>query len=347
MSGEFQFQALWVFVLLPLPWLVYRMLPRAHHNSAALKVPFYTSLESLEKGTPRLRSSRLWLILLCWLLLVISAARPQWIGEHTSVPLTGRDLMMAVDISGSMKARDMYFNHQPENRLEAVKRVAGDFIQRRKGDRIGLILFGTNAYLQAPLSLDRITVDQLLQESAIGLAGEKTAIGDAIGLAVKRLNDRPGTEKLLVLLTDGANTAGETNPLDAAELAKLAGLRIYTIGFGSDASGQKSFFGQNLFSRRNAVDIATLREVATITSGKFFRATDTETLEEIYRLIDRLEPVEQELDDLKPLYELFYIPLGFALFLSFGHTLFNLIDQSIVEQKRERKMRVVTSGLRS
>ncbi len=347
MSGEFHFQALWAFLFLPLPWLVHRLLPRAQQTSAALKVPFYRSLESLEKGAPKFRSSRLWFMLICWLLLVLAAARPQWIGEHTSVPLTGRDLMMAVDISGSMKARDMYFNDRPENRLDAVKRVAGDFIERRKGDRIGLILFGTNAYLQAPLSLDRITVNQLLQESAIGLAGEKTAIGDAIGLAVKRLNNRPGSEKLLVLLTDGANTAGETNPLDAARLAALAGLRVYTIGFGTDTSGQRSYFGQNLFSRRNAVDIATLREVAVITNGKFFRATDTETLQEIYRLIDRLEPVEQELDDLKPLYELFYLPLGLTLILSFGYVSWALLGPTLTFRRRGRRTTFVSEELRS
>jgi len=336
MHGDFHFEAVWVFLLLPLPLLVYRFFPRAENSAAALKVPFYQSLENLEGGKPGMRSSRLWFMLLCWVLLVIATARPQWIGENTAVPLSGRDLMMAVDISGSMKARDMYLNDRPENRLSAVKRVAGDFIKRRKGDRIGLVLFGTNAYLQAPLSLDRITVDQLLQESAIGLAGEKTAIGDAIGLAVKRLNNRPGAEKLLVLLTDGANTAGETNPLDAANLAALAGLRIYTIGFGTDSSGQNSFFGQNLFSRRNAVDIATLREVATITKGRFFRATDTESLQQIYQLIDQLEPVEQEIDELKPLYELFYIPLGLVLILTFGFASITLVSVWYSRDKKKK-----------
>jgi len=324
MNGEFHFEAVWVFFLLPLPLLVYALLPRAQSSAAALRVPFYRSLRDLEQSSAGIRTPRLWVMIICWMLLTIAAARPQWIGDNVSVPLSGRDLMMAVDISGSMKVRDMYVNGIPENRLLAVKRVAGDFIERRRGDRIGLILFGTNAYLQAPLSLDRVTVNQLLQESAIGLAGEKTAIGDAIGLAVKRLNDRPGTEKLLVLLTDGTNTAGSTDPIEAARLAALAGLRIYTIGFGSEGSNQSSFFGQSIFSRRNAVDISVLKQVAETTQGKFFRARDTETLQEIYRLIDQFEPVEEELDELKPLIELFYIPLGIALLLTFGFAGFAL-----------------------
>ncbi len=325
MNGEFHFEAAWVFFLLPLPFFVYRFLPKAHSSAAALRVPFYDSLGDLDQSKVNVRTPRLWFMLICWVLLLIAAARPQWIGDNASVPLSGRDLMMAVDISGSMKARDMYVNGIPENRLLAVKRVAGDFIEGRRGDRIGLILFGTNAYLQAPLSLDRVTVNQLLQESAIGLAGEKTAIGDAIGLAVKRLNDRPGTEKVLVLLTDGTNTAGSTDPIEAARLAAIAGLRIYTIGFGSEGSNQRSFFGQSFFNRRNSVDIAVLKEVAAVTEGRFFRAKDTETLKEIYRIIDQFEPVEEDLDELKPKLELFYIPLGLVLLLTLGFAGFALM----------------------
>jgi Ca-activated chloride channel family protein len=224
--------------------------------------------------------------------------------------LTGRDLMLAVDVSGSMKAMDMVHDRRPENRLRAVKRVAGEFIRGRSGDRVGLILFGSRAYLQAPLSLDRQTVDQLLQESAIGIAGERTAIGDAIGLALKRLKDRPGSDRLLILLTDGANTTGEMAPRRAAELAALGGLRIHTIGVGSGNSpGLPGLFA----GPGDGLDEATLRFIAETTGGRYFRATDAETLAQIYELIDEMEPVVESEERFRPVIELFHWPLGVVM----------------------------------
>ena len=170
--------------------------------------------------------------------------RPQWVGEPIALRISGRDLMLAVDLSGSMKRRDMQVGRDWVTRLAVVKRVAGEFIARRDGDRIGLILFGTRAYLQAPLTFDRPTVRTLLSEEAvIGLAGEQTAIGDAIGLGVKRLRERPAENRVLVLLTDGANTAGEVNPMDAARFAAKLGLKIYTIGVGADVAMMRRLYG--------------------------------------------------------------------------------------------------------
>ncbi len=307
------------FLILPLPLLVYLLLPRACSTSGrALKVPFFQDLENLRQ-TSNGKSSN-WLKLLAviaWILLVCAAARPQWIGEPLSMPISGRDLLLAVDISGSMQAKDMEINRKPVDRLTMIKKVAGEFIERRQGDRIGLILFGTRAYLQAPLSLDRKTVNQLLQEALIGIAGEKTAIGDALGLAVKRLLQRPGERKVLILLTDGANTAGAIDPLKAAELAKEGKLSIYTIGVGADRMMVKSFFGNRLVNPSADLDEKTLQKIAELTGGRYFRAREKKDLEKIYALLDKLEPVLSEDQALRPIRELFFWPLSGALLLAF------------------------------
>lgn len=314
----FQFAFPLAFLLVPLSGLVYWLLPRASSTGAALQVPFYRQVRTLQsESVVSGRLLRLTLLIICWLLLIIASARPQWLGDHTELPVSGRDLMLAVDVSGSMKAVDMFHRGRPEDRLTAVKRVAGKFIEGRTGDRIGLVLFGTRAYLQAPLSLDRKTVNQLLQESAIGIAGEKTAIGDAIGLAMKRLQDRQGEDKILVLLTDGTNTAGVVEPLQAAQLARLGGLRIHTIGVGRDGQGLQGAVGSGFFRQRSDLDETTLRQVANATGGRYFRATDTESLDEIYALIDQLEPVEEEISHLRPVTELFHWPLSIAFLISF------------------------------
>ncbi len=308
----FQFSLPWIFALLPLPALIYFLIPKANHTGAALRVPFYYQVNALSaENTGSRRTLKITILIFCWALLVVACARPQWLGKPGDMPISGRDLMLAVDVSGSMKARDMIFQGSPQNRLDAVKRVAGEFIQRRTGDRIGLILFGTRAYLQAPLSLDRKTIDQLLQEAVIGIAGEKTAVGDAIGLALKRLKDREGDEKVLILLTDGSQTAGEIEPLQAAQLATLGGLRIHTIGVGGGGNSQGG-----LFSRRSDLDEPTLRQVSKITGGQFFRAIDAASLQNIYGLIDELEPVVEDTSHLRPITELFYWPLSLALIIS-------------------------------
>ncbi len=342
----FQFGFPLAFALLPLPALVYWLIPKASSTGAALQVPFYQQVKSLgDPGRGGGKGIRLALLVLCWLLLVLASARPQWLGEHTQLPVSGRDLMMAVDVSGSMKAVDMLYNGKPENRLVAVKRVAGDFIERRTGDRIGLILFGTRAYLQAPISLDRKTVNQLLQESAIGIAGEKTAIGDAIGLAMKRLKDRQGEDKILILLTDGTNTAGTVDPLQAAQLAGVGGLRIHTIGVGADDQALRGVLGGSFFRQRSDLDETTLKQVAAVTGGRYFRATDTESLDQIYALIDQLEPVDEQTSHLRPVKELFYWPLSLAFLVSLAWVALQIVpDLSSLKMPTRRAF--PTEGLR-
>jgi Ca-activated chloride channel family protein len=213
-----------------------------------------------------------------------------------------------------MTEDDMIIGGRVVDRLTAVKAVAGDFIERREGDRVGLILFGQQAYLQTPLTFDRATARTLLFESAVGLAGRETAIGDAIGLAVKRLRDQPTEDRVLILLTDGANTAGTIAPLKAAELAREAGIRIHTIGVGSDPRAGLGAFGLSM--GRNPLDEATLSALSEQTGGRYFRARDVRELQGIYAALDELEPVESDEQTFRPVGELFAWPLALSLLLS-------------------------------
>lgn len=312
----------WVLLALPLPFVLRALLPEARGlQEAGLKVP---SLGGFAMLTDRARTEvlsnwRFWIAAIAWLLLVLAAARPERIGEELDVPVSGRNLMLAVDLSGSMDQKDFELGSRRVDRLTATKAVASDFIGRREGDRIGLILFGERAYLQVPLTLDRETVKVLLMEAFIGLAGEKTAIGDAITLAVKRIHDQKADagEQVLVLLTDGANTAGEVDPLKAAELAAQVGLRVYTIGIGAEQLEVASIIGGRRSVNPSAdLDEETLTGIAELTGGRYFRATDTATLQEIYRLVDELEPVEEPETGFRPVQSLYHWPLGGALALA-------------------------------
>lgn len=213
----------------------------------------------------------------------------------------------------------MEWNGEQFQRITVVKAVVGDFVQRRKSDRLGLILFGTRAYLQSPLSFDRTTVKQLLQEAQVGFAGEKTAIGDAIGMSIKRLRKRPENSRVLILLTDGANTAGQITPLKAAELAAQAKIKIYTVGVGADTMmtpGIFGGFGARQINPSADLDETTLRAIATNTGGQYFRARSPQELQGIYQLLDTLEPIDQEAEIFRPTQSLFYWPLGFTLLLA-------------------------------
>lgn len=314
---SFEFSVPLAFALLPLPVVVALLLPRAPlAASRALRLPFYQALHiSVGEGRGRRSRSRLLLATLAWLLLVMAAARPQFIGEPVQLPVSGRDLLLAVDISGSMDEQDMMLVDKVASRLTAVKIVAGNFIERRKGDRLGLILFGEQAYLQTPLTFDRKTTNIQLREAAIGLAGKRTAIGDAIGLAVKRLRDQSQENRVLILLTDGANTAGSIDPQKAADIAASEGVRIYTIGVGADERVVRTLFGKRRVAN-NELDEPALVSIAEKTGGRYFRARDIAALEEIYQLLDEYEPVSQDAESFRPVRELYMWPAAAALLLS-------------------------------
>lgn len=308
----FEFEWLWLLLLTPLPLLVYRLAPAANREfDSALQVPFIDQLESVadQQSGLLVNPDRLpWVLMfLCWVFVLLAASRPQWVGDPIPQTLEGRDLMLAIDLSESMLERDFVVSGQRVDRLTATKAVASDFLDRREGDRLGLILFGDEVYVQAPLTHDRATVKQLLSEAQIGLAGKATAVGDAIGLAVKRFKEMENPQRVLILLTDGTNTAGELSPLKAAEIAAEEEVRIYTVGIGRESSG--GLMG-SFFSRSSELDEKTLTKIAQLTGGQYFRARDIDELSSIYTLLDELEQIEQDDDFYRPIVPLFQWPLG-------------------------------------
>jgi Ca-activated chloride channel family protein len=320
-----------MLALLPLPWLIYRWGPVGQPSGAALFLPFAATLAPASgvtgaHGRPTLGTFWFGLI---WLLLLVAASRPQWLGPPQPVPTTARRVMLAVDVSGSMATQDMAGG---QTRLQVVQEVAGRFIDGRHGDEVGLILFGTQPYLQAPLTGDLATVHQFLNEAVAGVAGPQTAIGDAIGLAIKRLraardrdldaglpdgaaDDAQGDmarRSVLVLLTDGGNDAGIMSPEQAARLAAQTGLRIYTMGVGAAAG--IGAYGATLGN--TDLDEHTLRQIAAITGGQYFRANDADALQAVYQQINELEPAAGQQQWLRPASEWYTWPLALALLLS-------------------------------
>ena len=337
----------WMLVFLPLPLLIRSQLkPQVLDNDAALRVPVPDEFTPPGSGRSlRGRSARLWLLWAIWGLAVLAAARPQFVGEALSLPVSGRDLLMAVDLSGSMEEQDFELQGNYVDRLTATKSVADEFIDQRIGDRIGLILFGREAYLQTPLTFDRETVRTLLAESAIGLAGKETAIGDAIGLAIRTLEDA-GVEagrRVLILLTDGANTAGAVDPLKAAELAAQREMVIYTIGIGATALTVRGIFGVRQINPSADLDEEALTQIATLTGGRYFRARDTQELAEIYAILNELEPAESDESGYRPVEEYFQWPLAaaamlaamFLALMAFGDRVANLAGPRGAEGVRE------------
>lgn len=308
----------YALLLLPLPFIV-RAIMRPHDDAAgAIKVPFFAALQSLNKASSNANSLRVIKAILLWLTwtcLLLALTRPTWIGEPVNLPQDRRDVMLAVDISGSMREQDMLVQNQYIDRISAVKAVVGDFVEKRTGDRMGLILFGEQGYLQTPLTHDRQTVKQQLQEAQLGFAGNATAIGDAIGLAIKRLRGRPAESRILILLTDGANTAG-TEPLQAAVIAAEADIKIHTIGVGADEKLERGFFGRTRRVNPSAdLDEVTLKAIADKTGGQYFRARDPQELNAIYSELDRLEPIPEE-QTFRPTRSLLHWPLSAALLLN-------------------------------
>lgn len=308
----------YVFLLIPLPLLVRWLTPALETAAGAIRVPFYQAFYELDDGLSRksvgnwLRGFLIWLI---WGCLLAAAARPTWVGDPVNVPQDRRDLMLAVDISGSMREQDMLQGNRYVDRISAVKQVVGEFVEQRGGDRLGLILFGRQGYLQTPLTYDSQTVKQQLYEAQLGFAGDATAIGDTIGLAIKRLRDRPADSRVLILLTDGANNAG-TDPARAATIAAEAKIRIHTVGVGAEVKQVRDIFGRSRNTNPSAnLDEPTLQAIADATGGKYFRARDPDELATIYQELDRLEPIPEE-QTFRPTRSLSHWPVALALLLS-------------------------------
>jgi Ca-activated chloride channel family protein len=311
-----------MIVLLAAPFLVHRWLHGAKKNARALPAPeiLFPHIERLKAVFPaqsRQTSTRLQrtMLGLTWLCLTGALMGPQLVDQLTPFQDKGYDLMLAVDLSQSMRALDYVKDNQQINRLDVVKSVVEDFVAQRQGDRIGLVLFGSNAYLHVPLTRDVVSVQKMLDNAQAGEAGDQTAIGDAIGLAVSNLRNRPEQSRVIILLTDGGDNASTIPPLEAARLAHEYGIRIYTIGVGT--RGLVSIPDQNgaLVTAQFDLDEVLLQKIAGATGGSYFRAGDTQALRQVYAQINALEKTRADSRlylIYKPLYR---YPLGIALAL--------------------------------
>ena len=302
----------WLLLLLPLPLLIKQT--KTTDVGGHLHIPGIATTTTVTHTHKNKQSrKRYWLM---WALLVIAIARPQWLGDPIELPSKGRDLMMAVDLSGSMQIEDMVINGQTVNRFTLIQHVLSDFIKRRKGDRLGLILFADHAYLQAPLTLDRRSVATFLDDAQIGLVGKQTAIGEAIALAVKRFDQVDESNRVLILLTDGSNNAGNIEPEVAAQIAAKRNITIYTIGVGAEVLERRTIFGKERINPSMDLDETQLKKLAEMTNGYYFRARNSEELDSIYQQIDKLEPVSRDQLSYRPKSELFYWPLLLSLLIS-------------------------------
>lgn len=312
----------WVFLALPLPLIIWFALPRINTElPAALKVPFFKAVSSIVQHEKSLlaNSTSLGLWFLIWTLLLIALSGPQWVGPPLPIERQGRNIMLALDLSGSMELNDFLLHGRPASRLAIVKQAASQFVKDRPTDKIGLILFGTQAYLQTPLTYDHHSLLMRIQDATVGLAGKTTSIGDALGLATKRLQSTPPKGRVIILLTDGVNNSGVLDPLKAAELAASEGIKIYTIGLGADAEVRNDNSLLMAFNPELELDEHTLKEVARLSGGKYFRATDSESLHAIYKTINQMEMVSQDAEPIRPQYDYYPWPLGFAfLFTLYG-----------------------------
>jgi len=322
-----EFEYPYLFLLLPLPWLIARYAPVFRSSNNAIKAPFFQRIialsgEGLTTGGQVLEPA--WWqkvsLIFVWLMLVLAACKPVILGELQTYAKSGRDLMVIVDLSGSMQTKDFRLPEKQESvsRLQAVKSVLTDFSEKREGDRLGLILFGDKAYLQAPFTADHKTWLSLVLETQVGMAGQSTHLGDALGLAIKvmakgtRFNPEPEqntaqqTEKIIILLTDGNDTDSQVPPIEAAALAKDVGIRIYTIGIGDPETVGES-----------AMDSAVLKNIAAQTGGSAYQALSYQQLETIYSTINALEPSEYASFSFQPKISAHHIPvcIGLTLYL--------------------------------
>jgi Ca-activated chloride channel family protein len=302
----------WLLALAPLPLLVWWLLPPYRETQASVRLPFFRKVAKAAGVTPSpgavvLKTNWLQRVLapIGWGLLLLSLARPQYVEPPIQKIQSGRDLLLALDISQSMESRDFPDpSGEKIPRVDAVKKVVDGFIQRRQGDRIGLIVFGGAAYPQVPLTLDHETCRILLQQTEVGMAGPRTVIGDAVGLAIQQFEHSKVKDRVLILLTDGNDTGSRMPPLKAAEIAKQKGIVIHTVGIGDpNAKGE------------DKVDFGTLQDMAAATGGRFFRGDDERQLEQVYATLDRITPQNFKTLTYRPKRPLFMVPLGAAVLL--------------------------------
>ena len=302
----------WALLLLPLPVAVLMLAPPKRNRVAALRIPFFERVVQAAgaragEGSVVLARSRWQLLLAClvWLLVVVGLARPERIGEPITRTEAARDIMLAIDLSGSMAYRDFPDGADTTvSRLEAVQRVVSDFIAERETDRVGLIVFGDRAYVQLPFTRDLATALDLVQLMEVAMAGPQTALGDAIGLAIHAFEASEIEDRLLILLTDGNDTVSRMTPVNAAGIAAAENIVVYTIGIGdTEATGQ------------DRVDFAVLEEIASRTGGEFFNAEDETALASVYAHIDAAAAAETRSESWRPRSSLVHWPAGAALLL--------------------------------
>lgn len=305
------------FLFLILPFAVRFFLPPQENQGSvqALRVPFFERVKSFTTvgQTIVVHQERKWLVL-AWVLFVLAAMRPVWYDKQVPLPQEARNIVLDIDVSGSMQETDFDLNGKPVSRLSMVKAVVDDFLKKREQDNVGLVLFGSEAYTYVPLSFDKKTAQALLKEVAVGMAGEMTAIGDGLAMGVQNAIKVPAQSRVIVLLSDGYANAGVVSVSEALSLAKKNNVKVYTIGVGSDIKEVDSFFGTSLINPAADLDEKTLSEIANQTGGQYFRAKSTDDLKQIYSIIDKLEKSPQKELTVRPQKELFYLPLIGGLF---------------------------------
>jgi len=312
----FEFTYLWVFIALPLPFLARYFLKSQKRSYTQVWIPLAQSITEQQSETQKKSLSALipWL---AWILLLSAVARPIWFGEPIRLQQESRDMILSLDLSGSMQETDMALNGKAVDRLTLVKDLLSNFIELRQGDRLGLILFADHAYLQTPLTFDLKTIKQMVSETELGLVGQKTAIGESIALSIKRFVENKNEQRVLILLTDGANTSGVIEPIQAAKQAAKNNITIYTIGIGADEMIRQGFWGRQRVNPSADLDEKTLTEIAKLTGGQYFRARNEDELQKIYHKLNLLEPIESDFLEFRPEKNLFYWPLSAALLALF------------------------------
>ena len=310
----------WVICALPLPLLIWFFLPKAKFTvTSALKVPFFNLLQNAITTKLIVFDSKkiLWFLFAIYTFLLLALSGPRYVGAPRPLAHESYNIMLVLDVSPSMGINDMSLNGQQVTRLDAVKHAAKQFILNRSGDKIGLILFGERPYLLTPLTFDKQNLLMRLDDATIGLAGKSTSTGDSIGLAIKKFQNIPAKGRMIVLLTDGASNSGILSPLRAAKIARNNKIKVYTIGLHSSVDPQ-SFSGMFLNANGMAdLDEETLKRVAKITDGRYFRATSHKSLQNIYASIDKMAKVTQEEKTVRPQHEYYpwLLAISFILFL--------------------------------